>query len=273
MITIKDFSQKAGFSIRMLRYLEELGLLVAKRDSNNYRIYSEAQILEAKGIKRLQGLGVQLKEIDLIYSNDNVSQLKVFESVLIREQEIAEIKSDSIPELKNIIDYLKKSNVGLSSYFEERKVLPRKIQTLWGDEVLKRTAYNIPILKNIYEDHLTENANIDLIATDIMKFEFWLCDCSYPPDVFTALRESSFVFGSNISDDFVRGYEKSWGKFLPDIGLKRIDDFNQGDVAELMGPHDLVIRSTFKYRDSGLDGEVVIPYAPIYTMSQLSNKI
>ena len=103
MITIKDFSQKAGFSIRMLRYLEELGLLVAKRDSNNYRVYSEAQVLEA-------------------------------------------------------------------------------------------------------------------------------------------------------------------------MGIKRIDDFNQGDVAQLMGPHDLVIRSTFKYRDSGFDGEIVIPYAPIYTMSQLSNK-
>lgn len=90
---------------------------------------------------------------------------------------------------------------------------------------------------------------------------------------FSALRESSFVFGKNISDDFIKGYETSWNKFLPDIDLMRIDDFGQADVSQLMGPHDLVIRSSFRYLDSGRGGEIVIPYAPIYTMAQLSNKI
>lgn len=39
-----------------------------------------------------------------------------------------------------------------------------------------------------------------------------------------------------------------------------------------MGPHDIVIPSQFKYKETQKEGKIVIPYAPIYTMSQLSKK-
>jgi hypothetical protein len=146
------------------------------------------------------------------------------------------------------------------------------MRTLGGDEKFHRTAYNIPILKNIYEDHLTIESNINLIATDLMKFSEWFEGCDYIPDVFNVLRESSFVFGKNISNNFIKGYEKSWNKFLPEMGFQRMEDFVKEDVGQLMGPHDIIIRSTFSYVDSGEDGEIIIPYTPIYTMAQLSNK-
>jgi DNA-binding transcriptional MerR regulator len=272
MITIKDFSINSGFSIRMLRYLEEVGLLIPKRDNSNYRIYSEVQIAEAKKIKALQNLGIQLKEIETIQSSDKAAPLEVLEKALAREQEIAEIKSDSIPELKNVIDFLRKNDANINAYFEKEKKLPRKMRTLGGDEKFHRTAYNIPILKNIYEDHLTIESNINLIATDLMKFSEWFEGCDYIPDVFNVLRESSFVFGKNISNNFIKGYEKSWNKFLPEMGFQRMEDFVKEDVGQLMGPHDIIIRSTFSYVDSGEDGEIIIPYTPIYTMAQLSNK-
>lgn len=47
MIKIKDFSKETGFSVRMLRYLEEVGVLVPQRDQNNYRSYAYGQIAEA----------------------------------------------------------------------------------------------------------------------------------------------------------------------------------------------------------------------------------
>jgi hypothetical protein len=40
-----------------------------------------------------------------------------------------------------------------------------------GDSKFHRTTYTIPILRNIYEDHLTIDANIELIRTDLMKFQ------------------------------------------------------------------------------------------------------
>jgi DNA-binding transcriptional MerR regulator len=54
MIKIKDFAAQTNFSIRMLRYLEDIDLLIPLRDTNNYRIYSESQVTIAKGIKNLK---------------------------------------------------------------------------------------------------------------------------------------------------------------------------------------------------------------------------
>lgn len=272
MIKIKDFSEITGFSIRMLRYLEEVGVLVPKREENNYRVYSESQVIEAKKIKKLQVLGVQLKEVQMLQSDQKELHIKTLENVLKREQEISEMKSDSIPELKNILDCLKNGEGDLNFYLERENANPKKMRTLGGDKKFHRTAYSIPILRNIYEDHLTIDANIELIATDLMKFSQWFNECDYLADVFTVLRESSFVFGKNINDTFIEGYEKAWRKFLPDMGFQRMEDFTREDVGQLMGPHDIVIRTTFKYIDTQLEGEIVIPYSPIYTMSQLSNK-
>ena len=106
MIKIKDFSIETGFSIRMLRYLEEVGVLTPTRDDNNYRIFNATQIEDALWIKKLQNLGIQLKEIELLNGSDPTEHLKVLRNVLIREQEIAEIKSESIPVLKSMVDFL-----------------------------------------------------------------------------------------------------------------------------------------------------------------------
>ncbi len=271
MIKIKDFSKETGFSVRMLRYLEEVGVLVPQRDQNNYRSYAHDQIEEAQWIKKMQNLGVQLKEIESLKCRNPDQQAKVLIHVLTREQEVAEIKSETIPELKMIVDFIKRENSTIQAFYNAEKGVVRKMKTLGGDEKFHRTAYSIPILRNIYEDHLARDANIDLIATDLMKFKEWYDGVNYPPEVFSVLKESSFVFGKNITDSFIKGYEVAWRKYLPAMGFLKLDDFDKCDVAQLMGPHDIVIRSTFKYKDSSGVGEIVIPYSPIYTMSQLSN--
>jgi DNA-binding transcriptional MerR regulator len=271
MIKIKDFSIKTGFSIRMLRYLEEVGILIPKRDNSNYRVFSEEQIDEAKWIKKLQNLGLQLKEIENLNSVKPGHQIDILRSVLDREQEIAEIKSETIPELKQIIDFISDKKLSIRDFYKTEIQGLKKMRTLGGEEKFHRTAYSIPILRNIYEDHLTIDANIELIATDLMKFKQWFDEVDYLPETFSILRESSFTFGRNITDKFIEGYEMSWKKYLPEMGITRLLDFDKEDVSQLMGPHDIVIRSTFKYLDSGESGEIVIPYTPIYTMSQLSN--
>lgn len=273
MIKIKDFSEKVGFSIRMLRYLEEIEVLVPKREENNYRVYSHEQVEVAKKIKKFQVLGAQLKEIQMLQSNQKDIQIQTLENILKREQEISEMKSDSIPELKNILNGLKNSEGDLDSNLDQEKITPIKFRTLGGDKKFHRTAYSIPILKKIYEDHLTIDASIDLIATDLLKFGEWFKECHYMPDIFSVLKESTFVFGKNINQTFIEGYQKAWKKFLPDMGFKRMEDFTKEDVSQLMGPHDIVIRSLFKYIDSGIEGEIIIPYSPIYTLSQFSKKV
>ena len=65
----EDFAEQTGFSIRMLRYLEEVEVLVPKREESNYRVYCDDQIEAAKKIKKLQVYGVQLKEILIVFRN------------------------------------------------------------------------------------------------------------------------------------------------------------------------------------------------------------
>lgn len=273
MIKIKDFSSETGFSIRMLRYLEEVGVLIPVRDQSNYRVYSAEHIKDAIWIKGLQNLGIQLKEIETLKVNDPKLHLKTLKNVLQREQEIAEIKSETIPVLKSMIDFLIAKETTIQEYYKNEIPKNRKMKTLGGVEKFQRTAYNISILRKIYEDHLTIDANIDLITTDLMKFSEWFNECDYVPMVFSVLNESSFVFGKDINQSFIDGYEQAWKKFLPAMGFIRLEDFSKDDVAQLMGPHDIVIRSIFKYKDTGIEGEIIIPYTPIYTMSQLSIKV
>lgn len=272
MIKIKDFAEQTGFSIRMLRYLEEVEVLVPKREESNYRVYCDDQIEAAKKIKKLQVYGVQLKEILILQSSGKNIQIEILKNVLKREQEISEMKSDSIPALKDMIDLLKQEGKTLDSYFKTEKLAPREINIIGNDEKFKRTAFSIPVLRNIYEDHLIIDANIELIATDLIKFKMWFENTDYIPNTFSVLKGTAFVFGKNITNKFLISYEVSWKKFLPEMGFVVLDDFCKEDIAQLMGPHDILIRTIFKYKDTNTKGEILIPYSPIYTMSQLSNK-
>ncbi|MBT3982091.1 MAG: MerR family transcriptional regulator [Bacteriovoracaceae bacterium] len=268
MILIKDFSKQTDISIRMLRYLEEIGLLVPSRAENNYRYYSEEQIGVAKRVKELQELGFQLKEIKEVSEGDLVLQKEVLAGVLHREKEVAEIKSETIPKLKHYLDQLNKNQHSFFELLQMEACIDKKLKTLGGEPKFHRTAYNIPILKTIYEDHIAISADIDLIRTDLMKFSEFLEQADHQLDVYSILNESCFAFGYNLNESFIESYKESWKKFLPDICFLPLQDFTKDELKELMGQHDVIIRSHFKYQN-GEVGEVTIPYAPIYTMSKL----
>lgn len=133
MIKIKDFAAQTNFSIRMLRYLEDIDLLIPLRDTNNYRIYSESQVTIAKGIKKLKNLGIQLKEIEELKSDDPEVHLSIITKALKREQDIAEIKSETIPELKSILDGIKQNKMTIYQYLDETKEQKKFRKTLGGD--------------------------------------------------------------------------------------------------------------------------------------------
>lgn len=103
MITIKDFSEKTGFSVRMLRYLEEFDLLKPSRGDNNYRYYQADQIESARKMRQMQNLGFQLNEIKLLLDSHWEKQVLLIESVFKREKEIAETQSELLPRLLELM--------------------------------------------------------------------------------------------------------------------------------------------------------------------------
>lgn len=268
MITIKDFAEKTGFSIRMLRYLEEFNLLTPSRSDKNYRQYTLPQIEIAKKIKLLQELGFQLNEIKNLSGLKWDKQILVIEHVLNREKEIAEIKSETIPKLKSLLESINAKGIDIFNALEE-PLAESAFRKLMEEPRFHRTAYNIPILRTIYEDHLEDAAGINCLETDVMKFGQWVEECDYDPKVYSILNESAFSFGLNLSEKFIEGYKSAWNKFLPQGEMIPVNDFSKEDIKQLMGLHDVVIRTKFEYKKDKQIGEIVIPYTPIYAMTRL----
>lgn len=66
-LQIGEFAKRADTKRRTLRYYEELGLIKpARRSSGKFRYYSPDQLKRVTAIKRLQGLGLSLNEVQEI---------------------------------------------------------------------------------------------------------------------------------------------------------------------------------------------------------------
>lgn len=85
--------------------------------------------------------------------------------------------------------------------------------------------------------------------------------------------KNSFIKIKDFSEEtgfsirMLRSYEEAWGKFLPKILLKELTEFSKNDMGQLLGQHEVVIRTTFNYLGDAKKGEIIIPYTPIYAVS------
>ena len=63
-LTIGEASAQTGWSARMLRYLETVGLVVPARTSSGYRIYGTGELLQLRQLKQLrERFGIELDEV------------------------------------------------------------------------------------------------------------------------------------------------------------------------------------------------------------------
>jgi hypothetical protein len=46
-----------------------------------------------------------------------------------------------------------------------------------------------------------------------------------------------------------------------------MEDFDLAEMRELLGHHEVIIRTRFQYPDGSL-GEITLPYAPIFTLAR-----
>lgn len=61
-MTIGDASSLTGLSVKTIRYYEDIGLVVADRQPNGYRDYSEAHIERLAFLKRARDFGFPLED-------------------------------------------------------------------------------------------------------------------------------------------------------------------------------------------------------------------
>lgn len=63
-LPIGEAATRTGWSARMLRYLESVGLVVPTRTRAGYRVYGDAELLQLRDLKLLRAqFGLELNEV------------------------------------------------------------------------------------------------------------------------------------------------------------------------------------------------------------------
>ncbi len=91
---IREFARLTGMTEHTLRYYEKLGLLHVERDASGHRHYSHRDVRWARCVKRLKGMDMPLKDIQIFAGmrhhccGPDCERLKVLERHKARLEEL-----------------------------------------------------------------------------------------------------------------------------------------------------------------------------------------
>lgn len=128
---INEVEAKVGLSKKSIRYYEDNGLLTISRNSDNdYRVYTEADILLLKRIKFLRELGVPIKELQAIKNNT----LSLKDCLEDRIHKI-DAEMENYTTVKSMCEEIIKNNdefdsIDITKYFQNVNILNKEGFTL-----------------------------------------------------------------------------------------------------------------------------------------------
>ena len=102
---IGELEARSGASRHTLRYYEQIGLISALRQTNNYRRYTEQTLQDLGFIQRAQSMGFSLGEIGEILDAQRNKLIDCADGAKLIEKKMAEIKQ-KIANLQSIHRYL-----------------------------------------------------------------------------------------------------------------------------------------------------------------------
>lgn len=106
LLQIGEFAKLAESNLRTLRYYEELGLLKpAKRSEGGFRLYARSQLERMAAIKRLQDLGLPLKEIaDAIGTQSDDTGTELLQRLQVALEKQISLLGDKIEKMQKDLD-------------------------------------------------------------------------------------------------------------------------------------------------------------------------
>lgn len=111
MYNISEFSKKTNTSIQTLRYYDNLKILRPSKigEYNNYRYYSDDELVKIKTIKKLKKMGFTLKEIYVLLNDYNEEHLlkhkKILENNVKEDLESIKQIDKMIGKINNNLDF------------------------------------------------------------------------------------------------------------------------------------------------------------------------
>jgi len=85
--------RRSGVGRHALRYYEQLGLITAQRQANNYRSYSEQTVADLAFIQSAQGVGFSLAEIGDILAARRGNTINCAQGAALVANKMAEIQT------------------------------------------------------------------------------------------------------------------------------------------------------------------------------------
>lgn len=101
---IGELSKQAGISVEAIRYYEKQGLIQSQRSSelgNNYREFSQHNLLKLNMVAQAKRLGFTLKEIKALFDKLENGDLPVEQRVAAIQQKTLEVEQ-SITQLQQL---------------------------------------------------------------------------------------------------------------------------------------------------------------------------
>jgi len=144
--SIKQISKLAGISIRTLHYYDEIGLLSPARErSNDYRHYSDADLIILQQILFYRELGLPLDQIKRILSSPGFDALQALgEHKAALEKRAAQIHrliqtvEKTIAHVKGKIE-MDNKEMFLGFNDDEQKKYEKEARQMWGDHEVEPT--------------------------------------------------------------------------------------------------------------------------------------
>jgi DNA-binding transcriptional MerR regulator len=144
--SIKQLAQLAGISIRTLHYYDEIGLLSPAREKfNDYRRYSDAELITLQQILILRELGLPLDQVKRILASPAFDALQALEEHKVALERRAEQIFTLIQTVEKTIDHMKgkiemdNKDMFLGFSDEEQKKYEKEARQKWGDSEVEPT--------------------------------------------------------------------------------------------------------------------------------------
>jgi len=207
---IGEVSKKFGISIRLLRYYDEIELLIPSfRDENGYRYYNNSDIIKLEQILLFQMLDFSLQEIKELLNSGNITgELKIQEQFIQNkiaydsfiENYISKVLESDKDDIEGITENIKNIYSITSGKFHEETEMSESENAPDDHEKL------IKLLRKIIDDYYDEEdiyEELTKMIPDLKKLE-------YLSEFFTFLRLSN---SSKFKLDEVDRIEKKLIKF------------------------------------------------------------
>jgi putative AdoMet-dependent methyltransferase len=177
----KTVCKQLNVSQKALRIYEDLGIIVPKRDENNYRNYGENDLLKLRQLILLKEMGIPLKKINEILSKDFDEENKVVR-ILDIQLKAVENKINELNNIKNTLEQsinevLNKDVIDYNTYFDKiDKCLNenRKKRNIWLDKWgfdSWAKSYDISVQKNL-NDGLNLFEKYDFVLGSVAQIIF-----------------------------------------------------------------------------------------------------